>query len=131
MRSNTLALFERQRAPGIGMTACDLTELYSFLELFRRVYLGFDHEVDTLLYGIRDIFSLECFIVDLETALRELRTPRNSGRKAKYPTSDRIRVEKLFHDGHSIRDIAAVTGIPKSSVQRLLSTRNKTKLSQN
>lgn len=124
MENRIQALYERRRMPGIGMTEHDLAELYTFLELFKRVYLGLDCETDKILCGIRQIFSLEFAVEDSETVLKKLRNPRNAGRRPKYLVSDRVQAEQLFNEGHSIRQIANMTGIPKSTVQRLLSVRS-------
>ena len=103
------------------MTEHDLGELYTYLELFRKVYGGYDTEVHSLMSAILDIYMDEYRHKNADAALRELRNPRGAGRKTSVSDDSRERIRELRGLGLSIRKISAKTGIPRSTVQRILS----------
>lgn len=108
------------RRTGGCMSEHDFGETYTFLELFFRTYVTREDEVQIVLQAILDIYMLEYNRADPARALKELRNPRNAGRKRHFVKEDACRIRELHHQGYSIRNIAEELGIPKSSVQRLL-----------
>lgn len=98
----------------------DLGELYTYLELFGKVYDGYDTQIETLMKGIEEVYAHEYRCKDPEKALRRLRNPREAGRKQKYTQEQIEQVRELAREGRSIREIAEESGISKSSVQRWL-----------
>lgn len=116
----------RRKLP-LYMQAKDLGELYTYLELFGRVYDGYDREIETIRKGIESIYTEE-YPEDANDALNRLKNPREAGRKQKYGQSQVKRVQELADAGLSIRRIAAETGIPKSSVQRWLKEERRPKI---
>lgn len=98
----------------------DLGELYTYLELFDRTYGGYEEEVKVLLAGIEAVYKAEYPCEDAAGALRRLRNPRNAGRHMRYTEKDKDRVRALRHDRKSVREISRETGLPKSTVSRLL-----------
>ena len=110
----------RQSRAGILMQDRDLGELYSLLRLFRNTYSICEQEADTLLQSICDLYRLQSGIQDEETALMELKNPRQAGRKKTITPEQCHAVRELHGTGMPVREIAACTGISKSSVQRIL-----------
>ena len=108
------------RRSGGGMSEHDFGEAYTFLELFLRTYVVHEDEVKTVLQAILDTYMLEYNRADPTRALKELRNPRNAGRKRSISDDDMRRIQELHSQNHSIRTIADETGVPKSTVQRLL-----------
>ncbi|MBR3431187.1 MAG: helix-turn-helix domain-containing protein [Clostridia bacterium] len=108
------------RRTGGGMTEHDFGETYTFLELFLRTYVVHEDEVKTVLQAILEMYMLEYNREDPVRALKALRNPRNAGRKKRIANEVVSRIRELHSQGHSIRCIADETGVPKSSVQRLL-----------
>ena len=108
------------RRTGGGMTEHDFGETYTFLELFLRTYVVHEDEVKTALQAILEMYMLEYNRADPVRALKALRNPRNAGRKKHIGNEVVSRIRELHSEGHSIRCIADKTGVPKSSVQRLL-----------
>ncbi len=102
------------------MTEHDFGETYTFLELFLRTYVIHENEVKTVLQTILEMYMLEYNKKDPVRALRALRNPRNAGRKKHIASEVASRIRELRSQGHSIRCIAEETGVPKSSIQRLL-----------
>lgn len=49
----------KKNIPGVCMIEFDLGELYSYLELFNKVYGGYEKEVDILLAAVLDVFKTE------------------------------------------------------------------------
>lgn len=109
--------------PGLFMTEHDLAELYTYLELFSKVYGGFASETAALRAGILDIYMEEHRVKDADKALRELRNPRSAGRKSSVTDEMRARITDLRKSGKTIREIATSAGVPRSTVQRILSGR--------
>ncbi len=105
---------------GARMTEHDFGETYTFLELFLQTYVVHEDEVKIVLQTILETYMLEYNKVDPIRALKTLRNPRNAGRKKHISDSEESRIWELHSKGHSIRCIAEETGVPKSSVQRLL-----------
>ena len=105
---------------GALMQDKDLGELYSFLKLFRNTYKVCEQEADKLLEEIRELYMLHTGVTDAEEALKELRNPRNAGRKTRIREETGVRVKELRRSGRTIREISAETGLSKSSVQRIL-----------
>ena len=112
----------RIRAYGCCMQEKDLAELYTYLELFTKTYLCGRDAAESLLKTIRQVFSLEYACPDPEETMRRLKNPRNAGRKPRYSEAVGTHVKQLHREGLSIRDISAQTGIPRSTVQRILHT---------
>ncbi len=108
------------RRTGGGMTEHDFGETYTFLELFLRTYVVHEDDVKTVLQAILKTYMLEYNRADPVQALKALRNPRNAGRKKQISNEVVSRIRELHSQGHSIRCIADETGVPKSSVQRLL-----------
>ena len=108
------------RRTGGSMTEHDFGETYTFLELFLRTYVVHEDEVKTVLHAILEMYMLEYNRKDPVRALQALRNPRNAGRKKHIANEVVTRIRELHNQGHSIRCIAEETGVPKSSVQRLL-----------
>lgn len=109
----------KRKAPGLFITPQNLAELYTYLEFFVKYYDGFDQEAEVLMKGIREIYQEESNCKDPDEALRELRNPRNAGRRKKYSELD-IKKLRQMAKGKSIREISEMTGIPRSTVQRML-----------
>ena len=102
------------------MTEHDFGETYTFLELFLHTYTVHEDDVKTVLQAILDTYVLEYNQVDPVHALKSLRNPRNAGRKQQTGDDDVCRIRGLQNKGYSVRSISEKTGIPKSTVQRLL-----------
>ena len=108
------------------MTDHDLSELYTYLELFSKVYGGYEAETEAIRSGILEIYTEGYRPRDADTALRELRNPRSAGRKSTLTDEQISEIVRLRSTKMSIREISAETGLSKSSVQRVLQTeRNK------
>lgn len=109
----------RRKFP-LYMQAKDLGELYTYLELFGKVYDGYDAEVEVLRKGIEAIYAEEYRCGNAEGALKKLRNPREAGRKKRYGREQIEQIQELARSGMSIRKIAEETGISRSSIQRWL-----------
>ena len=109
--------------PGVFMNEYDLAELYTYLELFRKVYGGCDSEAAAVMDAVLRVYTEEYRPADAEQALRALRNPRFAGRRPSFTADDRLRILSLRRSGMSIRKISLETGIPKSSVQRILASK--------
>ena len=110
------------RACGCFMQEKDLAELYTYLDLFAKTYLCGRKAAMSLLVFVRQVYSLEYDCPDPDKALRRLKNPRNAGRRREYSDLTAVQVKQLHKDGLSIRRISAQTGIPRSTVQRILRT---------
>ena len=110
----------RQSRDGLLMQDGDLGELYSYLELFRNTYITCEKEADRMLLAIQEIYMLQTGIRESMEALKNLRNPRNSGRKKTITEEQAGAVQELRCQGMTIREIAENTGLSKSSVQRIL-----------
>jgi len=108
------------RRTGGGMSEHDFGETYTFLELFLKTYVVHEEEVKISLQAILDTYMLEYNQSDPIRALKVLRNPRNAGRKSQVKEEDISRIRELRMNHHSIRSIAEETGVPRSTVQRLL-----------
>ena len=116
-----------RKMPGVCMIDHDLGELYTYLELFNKVYGGYEAETAAIMAGILEIYTKGYRPRDADTALRELRNPRGAGRKSSITEEQISEVVRLRKANKSIREISAETGLSKSSVQRVLdSDRRKT-----
>lgn len=104
---------------GSYMTESDFGELHSLLKCFYSTYAIHEDEVKQVLDIVAEAYSMEYNRSDIK-AIERLGNPRGAGRKAKLTEADKTFVQNLRSAGHTIREIAALTGIPKSSVQRLL-----------
>ena len=102
------------------MSEHDFGETYTFLEFFLRTYVVHEDDVKTVLQTILETYMLEYNRADPIRALKALRNPRNAGRKKHISDDVESRIRELRNQGHSIRCITEETGVPKSSVQRLL-----------
>lgn len=108
------------RRTGGCMTEHDFGETYTFLELFLNTYTVHEDDVKVVLQAILDTYVLEYNRADPVSALKALRNPRNAGRKQQTVDDDVRRIRNMHREGNSIRSISAETGIPKSTVQRML-----------
>lgn len=108
------------RRTGGGMSEHDFGETYTYLEFFLRTYIVHEEEVKIVLQAILDTYLLEYNRSDPIRALKALRNPRNAGRKSQTSEEDISRIRDLRRSHHSIRSIAEETGVPRSTVQRLL-----------
>lgn len=102
------------------MVERDLSELYTYLELFGKTYTACTPEVMALMQSVKDIYILQMGISDGEAVFRALRNPRNAGRKKKVTEEDSARIKQLSEEGMTVRAIAEELYIPKSTVQRIL-----------
>lgn len=109
-----------RKIPGVHMLGKDLGELYTYLELFNKVYGGYEEEVETIRNGILEIYTKGYWPKDADTALRELRNPRGAGRKSTITDEKTAEIVQFRKMGMSMREISAETGVSKSSVQRIL-----------
>lgn len=108
------------RRTGGCMSEHDFGETYTFLELFLHTYTVHEDDVKVVLQAILETYVLEYGQADPIRALKAMKNPRNAGRKQQFTNEAIVRIRELHTQGHSIRRIADETGIPKSSVQRLL-----------
>ena len=65
-----------RKHPAVGMRARDLGELYTYLNLFGRVYTDCEAERQIIEHGIEGIFSREYSSEDASTALQAMKNPR-------------------------------------------------------
>ena len=110
----------RIQQAGLVMDEKDLGALFSLLELFHKTYSCCKDTIPELLSDIAEVFRLQTNCNDPSKILRALRNPRGAGRKMKYSVDNIDHVKSLSAPGRSIREIAFMTGIPKSTVQQLL-----------
>lgn len=78
-------------------------------------------ECSALRGRIKEIYMEQYPCADVEGAVRGLGNPRNAGRKARYGADAKALVREISAQGKSIREISRLTGIPRSTVQRLKS----------
>lgn len=104
---------------GSRMSERDFGELYSLLKFFFSIYATHEDEVKQVLEIIAEAYFTEYNCSDRE-AIEKLRNPRGAGRKKKLTEADKKRIQELRRAGHTIREIAVLTGISRSSVQRML-----------
>lgn len=105
-----------QRNPTLSMAAKDLCELYSSLELFWKTYADCEDEAERLLQCVKSIYIGQ-YGAD---ALAALQNPRGAGRKSGYSEKTREQVAEMRRQGKSYRAIARDSGIPKSTIHRLM-----------
>lgn len=108
-----------RKHPAVRMRAKDLGELYTYLNLFGRVYTDCEEERKTMERGIEDIVRREYGYPDASAALQALRNPRKAGRRRKNGEVAREQIRQLSAQGKTIREISAETNIPKSTVHRI------------
>ena len=108
-----------RKHPAVGMRAKDLGELYTYLNLFGRVYTDCEEERKTMERGIEDIFMREYGHQDGAAVLQAMWNPREAGRRRKNGDGAREQIRLLAAQGKSIREISAETNIPKSTVHRI------------
>ena len=101
------------------MSEKDLSELYTYLELFQRTFITCEEEITSVLLTIKKLYSLYTGLDKDELIIKALRNPRDAGRKQKY-TEKYFQVRKLSSEGKSVRAISEIMDIPKSTVQRIL-----------
>ena len=102
------------------MSEHDFGEAYTLLELFLHTYTVHEDEVTVVLQAILDTYALEYNRKDPARVLKALKNPRNAGRKQQTRDDDICRIKDLRSKGCSVRSISEKTGIPKSTVQRVL-----------
>ncbi len=105
----------------LSMNRHDLSELYTYLELFMDTYTDCPGECSALQARIKEIYLEQYPCTDVESAVHELGNPRGAGRKACYGNDVRVRIRELSAQGKTVREISRLTGVPKSTVQRLKS----------
>lgn len=110
-----------KRCQYLAMNKYDLSELYTYLGLFMDTYTDCPGECSALQDRIKEIYMRQYPCADVERAARELGNPRGAGRKACYRDDAKAHVRELSAQGKSIREISRLTGISKSTVQRLKS----------
>lgn len=104
---------------GGRMREQDCGELFTLLSCFHRTYAIHEDEVKLVLETIAEAYSTEYDHPDTR-AIEILRNPRGAGRKKKLTESDEQHVQDLHREGYTVREIADLTGISKSSIQRML-----------
>ena len=97
----------------------DFGELYACLACFYNTYAIEEQAVRLVLDTVAWAYAAE-YGRDNASAIKDLRNLRGAGRKQKNGQDVKQRIMELAESGLSIRQISAETGIPKSSVQRLL-----------
>ncbi len=115
-RAEELSLIRRQ---GVYMEVGDLLELQSLLSLYEKTYSCGQEEAVALLEAVQRVLSLE-YDISPENAKKRLRNPRGAGRKPTYTEAQSLEVKRLRKEGLAIRNIAEQSGIPKSTVERIL-----------
>ncbi len=101
------------------MAESDFGELYAYLKCFHSTYAIEEETVEHLLEVIAWVYAQEYDREDPMT-IRYLRNPRGAGRKQKTSQEMAKKIKELSRSGMSIRQISEETGVPKSTVQRLL-----------
>ena len=102
----------------------DLAELHSYLLLFTKIYDDREEETRKLISAVRDIYCFQTrgmYKGDEEAAIKSIKNPRGAGRKKRIGDEDSRQVIQLRETGLSIREITRETGVPRSTVQRILS----------
>ena len=112
-----------RRIPGVFLCAHDFYELHASLSFFNKVYSCYDAEITALLLGIEEIYANEFTDSNIEEARKQIKNPRNAGRKPHYTEEDIEQIRALRKDGLSIREISEKTGISKSTIQRCVAFR--------
>ncbi len=105
----------------LSMNRHDLSELYTYLGLFMDTYTDCPRECSSLQARIKEIYMEQYPCADVESAVRARGNPRGAGRKASYENDVRVRIRELSAQGKTVREISRLTGVPKSTVQRLKS----------
>lgn len=105
----------------LSMNRHDLSELYAYLGLCMDTYTDCQGECSALQARIKEIYLKQYPCTDVESAAHELGNLRGAGRKACYGSAVRVRIRELSGQGKTVREISRLTGIPKSTVQRLKS----------
>lgn len=103
----------------LAMTRHDLTELYAYLELFSNTYSDCESECASLRDAIREIFMEQYPNDDIDASTLENGNPRGAGRKPHHGDNAKASIQALSAMGKSVREISRLTGIPRSTVQRL------------
>lgn len=113
-----------KRQANVGMTAHDLAELYSYLELFERTYDTCMQETEQIKRTVweiyREDYGRQADAVETEEALMLLKNPRKAGRKGQIEKEEMQRIAEMYKRGKTIRTIAKETSHSKSTVQRIL-----------
>lgn len=107
------------------MTEHDLAELHAYLQLFHKVYDDREDEVTGLMETVQEIFVKNSGDVRHDgvlIAMKTLKNPRGAGRKSKTTPETVSRIMGMFEGGKSIRKISEETKIPKSTVQRIITS---------
>ena len=97
----------------------DFGDLYACLACFYSTYAIEEKAVKLVLDTVAWAYASEYGHDDV-SAIKELRNLRNAGRKQKNGQDVKKRIMELAKSGLSIRQISAETGVPKSTVQRIL-----------
>ena len=98
----------------------DFGELYAYLACFYGTYAIEEQAVKQVLDTVAWAYAAEYGYED-PSAIKALRNSRGAGRKRKTSQEMKQTIKELAKSGLSIREITAKTGIPKSTVQRMLS----------
>lgn len=113
-------IHEQCRFRGLVMCEKDLSELYTYLELFHKTFTTCDQEVSVVLQAVKELYILYTGEQDENLVFKALRNPRGAGRKKKYDQAAKLRVKELSARGLSIRGISQELNISKSTIQRML-----------
>lgn len=101
------------------MSEKDFGELYACLACFYSTYAIEEQAVKLVLDTVAWTYATEYGHGD-PSAIKDLHNSRGAGRKQKTSQETQQRIRDLAKSGLSIRQISAETGVPKSTVQRLL-----------
>lgn len=101
------------------MSEKDFGELYACLACFYSTYAIEEQAVKLVLDTVAWTYATEYGHGD-PSAIKDLHNSRGAGRKQKTSQEMQQSIRDLAKAGLSIRQISAETGVPKSTVQRLL-----------
>ena len=103
------------------MTDYDLAEFHRYLLLFTKTYDDCEQDIKRVSLAVEDIF-FEQSRLNEKSAMDELRNPRHAGRKKSITVEQISEIQSLHKEGLSIRKISEQMKVPKSTVQRVLSS---------
>ena len=110
-----------RRHPQLAMTNYDLAEFHRYLLLFTKIYEDCEQDIKRVSLAVQDIFFEQSHLTDTE-AMEKLRNPRHAGRKNSLNAEQISEIRAMRKDGLSIRKISEQMKVPKSTVQRVLSS---------
>ena len=104
---------------GGTMLEKDFGDLYACLECFYSTYAIEEKAVKLVLDTVAWTYATE-YGHDDPSAIKALHNSRGAGRRQKTSQEMQQNIKDLAKSGLSVRQISAKTGVPKSTVQRLL-----------